>query len=51
MDHNSPAQDDPQQLQNAQAFWHSFMHGAKIGIIMIALVVIVLALAFVPTGS
>lgn len=51
MAHNTPVQDDPQQLQNAQDFWHSFMRGSKISIIFIILIVVGLALAFVPTGS
>jgi len=51
MDHNSPTEDDPKQLEEAQIFWNAFTHGTKISIIAIIVVVIGLAIAFVPTGS
>ncbi|MCB1720265.1 MAG: hypothetical protein KDI11_00750 [Alphaproteobacteria bacterium] len=51
MNHHSPIEDDPQQLQHANDLWRSFLHKSKISIFLIVLVVIGLALAFVPAGS
>jgi len=48
---STPVQDDPKQLKNAENLWNAFMKATKWSIIGIVLIVIALAIAFVPTGS
>tara|TARA_R110001592_G_scaffold3525_34_gene20236 strand:- start:8683 stop:8835 length:153 start_codon:yes stop_codon:yes gene_type:complete len=38
---------DPKELQKAQDFWHNFMIGTKYATIATAIILILLALAFV----
>ena len=46
-----PADVDPKQLKEAESLWHSFTVSMKWSIIACAVVLIVLALAFVPSGA
>jgi len=48
---NTPVQDDPKQLEDAQNFWTAFMQGSKWSIIAIIVVLIALLVFFVPTGA
>ena len=48
---NTPVQDDPKQLEDAKHFWDSFTQISKWSIISIVVIVILLALMFVPSGS
>ncbi len=50
MGSNTPVQEDPEQLQNAEKFWESFAVGSKWTIILIAIVLLGLLVAFVPMG-
>lgn len=45
--HNAPVQEDPQQLAEAQAFWHHFTKFAKWSTIVTAIILSGLAAAFV----
>ncbi len=47
---NTPVQDDPKQLAEAQAFWNAFTQGTKISIIAIVIVLVALLVLFVPMG-
>jgi fumarate reductase subunit D len=47
----TPAEDDPKQLEDAQKFWGSFTRGAKWGVIASAVVLIALLVLFVPFGG
>lgn len=51
MANQTPVEDDPQQLEDARTFWTTFMQGTKWSIILIVIILIGLALAFVPSGS
>ena len=48
---NTPAQDDPKQLADAQNFWAAFTKGTKYSIIATVFILIALLLLFVPTGA
>ncbi len=45
--HHAPVQEDPQQLAEAHAFWHSFMKLTKWTVIASAVTLAGLAAAFV----
>lgn len=47
---NHPVQDDPEQLKNAENLWGVFMQSTKVSIIAVAVVMIILLMAFVPFG-
>lgn len=46
-----PVDVDPKQLKEAEDLWHGFTVGMKWSIIACVVVLIVLALAFVPSGG
>ena len=48
---NTPVKDDPQQLKTAEKLWANFIQGSKISIVAIVVVVLLLAVFFVPTGA
>jgi hypothetical protein len=46
MDSHPSAEIDPEQLAQAQAFWHNFIFAAKIGIVAVALLLIAMDIGF-----
>ncbi len=50
MGSNTPVEDDPEQLAAAEKLWNSFTVGSKWSIILIAVVLAGLLVAFVPMG-
>ena len=51
MDNHTPVEDDPKQLEDAENLWVSFTQGSKWSIIAIAVVLLIMALVFVPSGT
>ena len=45
-----PVQAAPKEMKEAEALWESFMSISKISIILISVILIGLAIAFVPFG-
>lgn len=47
MAHHAPVQEDPQELAKAEDMWHRFMQVSKVSIVVIAVILLGLAGAFV----
>lgn len=50
MGSHTPVEDDPEQLEHANKLWAGFAVGTKWTIILIAVVLVGLLVAFVPMG-
>lgn len=51
MANHTPVEDDPKQLEHAEYLWATFTQRSKWSVIAIAILLLLMALMFVPSGA
>ena len=51
MANHTPVEDDPKQLEHAEYLWATFTQGSKWSIIAVAVILLIMAFVFVPSGA